>query len=93
MTRQPTPDAEQEVFADGIAEDIIKALSRFHWFFVIARNSSFSDKGTSPDIRDVARDLGVYYVLEQRAQGGEPSSGHCAPAVAVAGSFAPVSGV
>ena len=56
MTREPTPDAEQEYFADGISEDIIKALSRFHWFFVIARNSSFSYKGTSPDIRDVARD-------------------------------------
>ena len=57
-------DAEQEYFADGIAEDIITALSRFHWFFVIARNSSFSYKGTSPDIREVARDLGVQYVLE-----------------------------
>jgi TolB-like protein len=57
-------DPEQEYFADGIAEDIITALSRFHWFFVIARNSSFSYKGTSPNIRDVARDLGVRYVLE-----------------------------
>ena len=57
-------DAEQEYFADGVAEDIITALSRFHWFFVIARNSSFSYKGTSPDVRTVARDLGVQYVLE-----------------------------
>ncbi|MEE8333896.1 MAG: adenylate/guanylate cyclase domain-containing protein, partial [Alphaproteobacteria bacterium] len=57
-------DPEQEYFADGIAEDIITALSRFHWFFVIARNSSFSYKGTSPDIRRVAEDLGVQYVLE-----------------------------
>jgi adenylate cyclase len=57
-------DPEQEYFADGIAEDIITLLSRFHWFFVIARNSSFSYKGTSPDIRAVARDLGVQYVLE-----------------------------
>jgi TolB-like protein/Flp pilus assembly protein TadD len=57
-------DAEQEYFADGIAEDVITALSRFHWFFVIARNSSFSYKGTSPDVRKVAKDLGVKYVLE-----------------------------
>ncbi len=57
-------DPEQEYFADGIAEDLITALSRFHWFFVIARNSSFSFKGASPDVRDVARDLGVQYVLE-----------------------------
>jgi TolB-like protein len=57
-------DAEQEYFADGIAEDIITALSRFSWFFVIARNSSFSYKGTSPNIRRVAQELGVQYVLE-----------------------------
>ena len=57
-------DPEQEYFADGIAEDIITALSRFNWFFVIARNSSFSYKGTSPDIRQVASELGVQYVLE-----------------------------
>jgi TolB-like protein len=57
-------DPEQEYFADGIAEDIITALSRFSWFFVIARNSSFSYKGTSPDIRKVAQELGVQYVLE-----------------------------
>jgi adenylate cyclase len=52
-------DPEQEYFSDGIAEDIITALSRFNWFFVIARNSSFSYKGTSPDVRHVARDLGA----------------------------------
>jgi len=57
-------DPEQEYFADGIAEDIITALSRFSWFFVIARNSSFSYKGTSPDVRKVAEELGVQYVLE-----------------------------
>ena len=57
-------DPEQEYFADGIAEDIITALSRFHWFFVIARNSSFSYKGMSTDVRQVAQDLGVQYVLE-----------------------------
>ena len=57
-------DPEQEYFADGIAEDVITALSRFRSLFVIARNSSFSYKGTSPDIRTVARELGVRYVVE-----------------------------
>ena len=63
-------DPEQEYFADGISEDIITALSRFHWFFVIARNSSFSYKGTSPDIRNVAKELGVQYVLEGSVRKG-----------------------
>jgi TolB-like protein/Flp pilus assembly protein TadD len=63
-------DPEQEYFADGIAEDIITALSRFHWFFVIARNSSFSYKGTSTDVRQVARELGVQYVLEGSVRKG-----------------------
>ena len=57
-------DPEQEYFADGITEDIITELSRFHSLFVIARNSSFSYKGKSPDIRQVGRELGVRYVLE-----------------------------
>jgi len=57
-------DPEQEYFADGIVEDIITALSRVSSLFVIARNSSFSYKGKSPDIRQVGRDLGVRYVLE-----------------------------
>jgi adenylate cyclase len=57
-------DPEQEYFTDGITEDIITELSRFHSLFVIARNSSFSYKGRSPDIRQVGRDLGVRYVLE-----------------------------
>ena len=57
-------DPEQEYFADGIVEDIITALSRFKSLFVIARNSSFSYKGKSPDIRQVGRELGVRYVLE-----------------------------
>ena len=57
-------EAEQEYFADGISEDIITALSRIRWFLVIARNSSFSYKHTSPDVRDVARELDVRYVLE-----------------------------
>src|SRR6185369_14836219 len=57
-------DREQEYFADGMVEDIITGLSRIKSLFVIARNSSFAYKGTSPDIRQVGRDLGVRYVLE-----------------------------
>jgi adenylate cyclase len=57
-------DPEQEFFADGIAEDIITALSKAHWLFVIARNSSFTYKAKSADVREVGRDLGVRYVLE-----------------------------
>jgi adenylate cyclase len=57
-------DPEQEYFADGISEDIITELTRFRSLFVIARNSSFSYKGKSPDVRDVGRELGVRYVLE-----------------------------
>jgi adenylate cyclase len=57
-------DPEQEYFADGIVEDITTALSRFRSLFVIARNSSFTYKGRSIDIRQVGRELGVRYVLE-----------------------------
>ena len=57
-------DAEQEYFADGIAEDIITELSREQDLFVIARNSSFAYKGQSPDLRQVGRELGVRYLLE-----------------------------
>ena len=57
-------DPEQEFFADGMAEDIITGLSHYRSLFVIARNSTFAYKGQSPDLRDVARDLGVKYVLE-----------------------------
>jgi adenylate cyclase len=57
-------DLEQEYFVDGIVEDIITALSKIRWFFVIARNSTFAYKGKSPDIRQVGRELGVRYVLE-----------------------------
>jgi adenylate cyclase len=57
-------DVDQEFFADGIAEDIITALSRAKWLFVIARNSSFTYKGKSTDMRQVGRELGVRYVLE-----------------------------
>ncbi len=65
-------DPDQEYFADGMTEDIITALSRFRSLFVIARNSTFAYKGKSPDVRDVARDLGVRYVLEGSVRrGGE----------------------
>jgi adenylate cyclase len=57
-------DAEQEYFADGIAEDIITALSKSRWLFVIARNSSFTYKGRAVDIKQIGRELGVRYVLE-----------------------------
>jgi adenylate cyclase len=57
-------EAEQEFFADGVAEDLITALSRARWLFVIARNSTFAYKGHSPDMRDVGRDLGVRYLVE-----------------------------
>ncbi len=57
-------DPEQEFFADGIAEDIITALSRYPSLFVIARNSSFSFKGRAVDVKQVGRELGVRYVLE-----------------------------
>jgi adenylate cyclase len=57
-------DLEQEYFADGMVEEIITALSRFKWLFVIARNSSFTFKGRAVDIKEVGRRLGVRYVLE-----------------------------
>ena len=57
-------DPEQEYFSDGITEDIITALSRLHWFFVIARNSTFVYKGQPADVKQVGRDLGVRYILE-----------------------------
>ena len=57
-------DPEQEYFADGMVEDIIAALSRMRWLFVIARNSSFTYKGRPVDVRQVGRELGVRYVLE-----------------------------
>jgi adenylate cyclase len=57
-------DPEQEYFADGMVEEIITALSRFRWLFVIARNSSFTFKGKAVDVKEVGRRLGVRYVLE-----------------------------
>jgi adenylate cyclase len=57
-------DPEQEYFVDGITEDIITALSKWRWFLVIARNSTFAYKGKSVDVKEIGRDLGVRYVLE-----------------------------
>ena len=57
-------DPDQEHFADGISEDLITDLSRIHWLFVIARNSTFVYKNRAIDVKQVARELGVRYVLE-----------------------------
>lgn len=57
-------DPQQEYFADGMVEEIITALSRLRWFFVIARNSMFVYKGQAVDVKQVGRELGVRYVLE-----------------------------
>ena len=55
---------DQDYFADAIAEDIVTALSRWHWFFVIARNSSFVYKGRAVDVKQIGNELGVRYLLE-----------------------------
>jgi len=57
-------DVEQEYFVDGMVEEIITALSRIRWLFVIARNSTFTYKGQTPDVRRVGSDLGVRYILQ-----------------------------
>jgi adenylate cyclase len=69
-------DPDQEYFADGLAEDIITGLSKFHWFFVIARNSSFTYKGSVVDVKQVGRELGVRYVLEGERTQGRKSRPH-----------------
>ena len=63
-------DPEQEYFADGVAEDIITGLSKIRWLFVIARNSSFTYKGQTFDVKRVGRELGVRYVLEGSVRRG-----------------------
>ncbi|NKB49876.1 MAG: tetratricopeptide repeat protein [Alphaproteobacteria bacterium] len=63
-------DPEQEYFADGMAEDIITALSRFRWFYVVARHSSFIYKNQSIDVRQIGKELGVRYVLEGSVRKG-----------------------
>jgi len=59
-----TGDAEQEYFVDGMVEEITTAIARLPWLFVIARNSAFTYKGKPVDVKQVARELGVRYVLE-----------------------------
>jgi TolB-like protein len=63
-------DSEQEYFSDGISEDIITALSKLRWFFVIARNSSFTYKGKAVHMKQVAEELGVRYVVEGSVRKG-----------------------
>src|SRR5215831_11635375 len=63
-------DPEQEYFADGMVEEIITALSRIRWLFVIARNSSFTYKGRAVDVKQVGHQLGVRYVLEGSVRKG-----------------------
>jgi adenylate cyclase len=69
-------DPEQEYFADGMVEEIITALSRIRWLYVIARNSSFTDKGHAVDVKQVGRELGVRYVLEGSVQGRRAGADH-----------------
>ncbi|MCH7563292.1 MAG: adenylate/guanylate cyclase domain-containing protein [Gemmatimonadetes bacterium] len=63
-------DPEQEYFADGMAEDLITALSRIRWLFVIARNSTFTYKGQAVDVKRVGQEMGVRYVLEGSVRKG-----------------------
>jgi adenylate cyclase len=63
-------DPEQGYFADGMVEEIITALSRIRWLFVIARNSSFTYKGQAVDVKQTGRQLGVRYVLESSVRKG-----------------------
>jgi adenylate cyclase len=63
-------DPDQEYFADGVVEEIITALSRIRWLFVVARNSSFTYKGPAVDLKRVGRELGVRYVLEGSVRKG-----------------------
>jgi TolB-like protein/class 3 adenylate cyclase len=63
-------DPEQEYFVDGMVEEIITALSRIRWLFVLARNSSFTYKGQAVDVKQVGRELGVRYVLEGSVRKG-----------------------
>ncbi len=63
-------DPEQEYFADGIVEDLITALSRYRWFPVVARNSTFTYKGRAVDVAEVGRELGARYVVEGSVRKG-----------------------
>jgi TolB-like protein len=68
--RNISGDAEQEYFADALSEDLIIALSRWRWFFVIARDSSFAFKDPQADLQRVGEDLGVRYLLEGSVRKG-----------------------
>ena len=68
--RNISGDPEQEYFVDGMVEEIITALSRIRWLFVIAGNSSFTDKGQAVEVKRVGRELGVRYVLEGSVRKG-----------------------
>ncbi len=63
-------DPDQDYFADGMAEDLITALSHFRWFLVIARNSSFTYRGQGVDVRRVGREHGARYVIEGSVRKG-----------------------
>ena len=69
-------DPKQDYFADGIVEDIITALCHIRWLFVIARNSSFAYKGRTVDVKQVARELGVRYVLEGGVRKADATGAH-----------------
>ena len=69
-------DPEQEFFADGLTEDIITELSRFHELLVISRNSTFVYKGRAVNVQQVARELRVDYVLEGSVRSGGRHPGH-----------------
>lgn len=62
--RNLSGNADEDYFADGVAEDIVALLSKYRWFFVIARNSSFAFRERNSSDRDIARDLGVRYLLD-----------------------------
>ena len=71
-------DPEQEYFADGMVEEIITALSRIHWLFVIARNSSFTYKGRAVDVKQVGRELG--FAMSSKARCARRARGCASPA-------------
>ncbi len=81
-------DPEREFFADGITEDIITALSKYRSFFVSARNSTFTYKGTAVDVKQVGRDLGVRYVLEGSVRHGGCACSDSRCAISASRSFA-----
>lgn len=66
-------DPAQDYFCDGMVEEIITALSRFHWLFVIARNSTFTYKGRAVDVKQVAPRTRICYVLEGSVRKGGQS--------------------